>query len=72
MFSLKNKVIIITGGAGLLGKSFIDAILQFGGIPIVLDNSKKNIKKLKEFFNQKHIQKYKFITVILQMKNNLN
>ena len=41
MFSLKNKVIIITGGAGLLGKSFIDAILQFGGIPIVLDNSKK-------------------------------
>ena len=57
MFSLKNKVIIITGGAGLLGKSFIEAILKFDGTPVVLDNSKKNIKKLQEIYIQKSYSK---------------
>ncbi|MEZ5758697.1 MAG: SDR family oxidoreductase [Emcibacteraceae bacterium] len=30
-FSLKDKVIVVTGGTGILGKSFIDAIVEAGG-----------------------------------------
>ena len=34
---LKNKVIVVTGGAGLLGQSFCIAIAKNNGIPIVAD-----------------------------------
>lgn len=34
---LKNKIILITGGSGLLGKAFIDDIKKKGGVPINLD-----------------------------------
>lgn len=30
-FSLKDKVIVVTGGTGILGKSFVDAIVEAGG-----------------------------------------
>ncbi len=47
MFSLKNKNIIITGGAGFLSRNFIKGIYQFDGNPIILENDKKKIKILK-------------------------
>ena len=34
---LKDKIIVITGGSGLLGQAFARAISQNGGIPIVAD-----------------------------------
>lgn len=37
MFTLKDKVIVVTGASGLLGREHIDAIASFGGIPILLD-----------------------------------
>ena len=37
---LENKVIVVTGGNGLLGKSFIKAIHSAGGIPIIADITK--------------------------------
>lgn len=37
MFSLKDKVIVVTGASGLLGREHIDAIASFGGIPVLLD-----------------------------------
>ena len=36
-FELKDRVAIITGGAGLLGQKHAEAILECGGIPILLD-----------------------------------
>ena len=30
-FSLKGKVIVVTGGTGILGGAFIDAIVEAGG-----------------------------------------
>jgi len=35
--NLNNKIIIVTGGAGLLGKTFIKEILTNGGIAILTD-----------------------------------
>ena len=35
LFSLKNKVIIVTGGNGVLGTSFVNAITEAGGIVVI-------------------------------------
>ncbi|MDO9207845.1 MAG: oxidoreductase [Sulfuricurvum sp.] len=34
---LKNKVVVITGGAGLLGKEFVKAVVEHNGIAIIAD-----------------------------------
>jgi len=36
-FSLKNKVVVITGGAGLLGKMHAEAVTEAGGTAILTD-----------------------------------
>ncbi|TRX05313.1 D-mannonate oxidoreductase, partial [Flavobacterium gawalongense] len=36
IFSLDNKVIVVTGGTGVLGGHFVNAIVQAGGIAIIL------------------------------------
>lgn len=38
-FSLEGKVVIITGGAGLLGKKHAEAVLDAKGIPVLIDIS---------------------------------
>ena len=48
LFSLKNKIIIITGGLGFLGQQHIEAVIEAGGIPIALDNNENNLKKIKQ------------------------
>ncbi|HQR94151.1 MAG: D-mannonate oxidoreductase, partial [Sphingobacteriales bacterium 39-40-5] len=35
-FSLSNKVVVVTGGTGILGGSFVKAIAQAGGIPVIM------------------------------------
>tara|TARA_B100001173_G_C15879595_1_gene500885 strand:- start:139 stop:873 length:735 start_codon:yes stop_codon:yes gene_type:complete len=40
--SLENKVIVVTGGNGLLGKSFVKAINKAGGIPVIADINEKS------------------------------
>jgi len=47
-FNLDGRVVVITGGAGLLGVQHAEAIAEFGGIPILLDiNQKVGIEKSK-------------------------
>jgi NAD(P)-dependent dehydrogenase (short-subunit alcohol dehydrogenase family) len=41
IFSLEDKVIIVTGGTGVIGNSFINAIAQAGGIVGILGRNKK-------------------------------
>ena len=36
-FDINDKVVIITGGAGFLGVKHAEVVLEFGGIPILLD-----------------------------------
>jgi NAD(P)-dependent dehydrogenase (short-subunit alcohol dehydrogenase family) len=41
IFSLKNKVIVVTGGTGIIGNSFINGILAAGGTVGILGRNEK-------------------------------
>lgn len=43
LFSLNGRVIIITGGAGLLGTKHAEAIAEAGGAPVLLDLNKEKL-----------------------------
>ena len=45
---LKNKVIIVTGGAGLIGQTFIRAIVEAGGIAVLADIDVASGTKVKD------------------------
>ena len=45
LFRLDNKVIVITGAAGLLGIKHAHAIASHGGIPVMLDIAKDAVEK---------------------------
>lgn len=48
-FCIKGKTCIITGGAGLLGKQHAIAVLEGGGIPILLDVSDKALETADKY-----------------------
>jgi len=45
---LKNKVVVITGGAGLIGKEFVKAVVENGGIAIIADINEEIGLKVKD------------------------
>ena len=47
-FKIKDQVIIITGGAGLIGRRHAEAVLEGEGIPVLLDIFKEPLDKVKE------------------------
>lgn len=53
-FSLKNKIIIVTGGAGLLGEMHAEAILEAEGTPIILDMNQERIDEVVHRLKDKY------------------
>lgn len=45
---LKEKVVVITGGAGLIGKEFVKAVVENGGIAIIADINEEFGLQVKE------------------------
>ena len=60
-FNIKNKVVVITGGAGLLGATFVEAIAEIKGLPVILDLDKKSSNKLIKSIYKKFNVKPLFI-----------
>ncbi len=50
---MKDRLVIITGGAGLLGRKYTEAIIEAGGDVVVFYNALKNSDK----FSLKFISK---------------
>jgi NAD(P)-dependent dehydrogenase (short-subunit alcohol dehydrogenase family) len=48
IFDLSDKVIVVTGGCGLLGRKHCEAIAESGGIPVILDLDGRRAEKLGE------------------------
>lgn len=53
-FDLTGKVIIITGGCGLIGRAFVEAISQFGAHAIIADVSESTAQSLAKEVNEKY------------------
>ena len=54
VFSLENKVIVITGAQGLLGQKHAEAIAAYGGNPVLLDLSKDALELMAYELNKKY------------------
>ena len=54
LFRLDGKIIVITGATGLLGRKHAEAIACYGGTPVLLDLSEKEVSKLSNELNNKY------------------
>jgi NAD(P)-dependent dehydrogenase (short-subunit alcohol dehydrogenase family) len=52
-FSLENKIIIVTGGTGILGNAFVDAIVAAGGAVGILGRNEAVANQRAEAINKK-------------------
>lgn len=69
---LKNKVVVITGGAGLIGQEFVKAVVEQHGIAVIADIDKKVAKKVKKNLSQElHTKKIASIKLDITSKKSL-
>ena len=54
LFSLKDKVIVITGATGLLGRKYAESVSCYGGRPILLDLSQQAVDSFANELNEKY------------------
>ncbi len=53
-FMITDKVIVITGGAGLIGRKHTEAVLEGKGIPVLLDLFEESLERVKKEFKEKY------------------
>jgi NAD(P)-dependent dehydrogenase (short-subunit alcohol dehydrogenase family) len=54
LFRLDNKIIVITGASGLLGRKHAEAVASYGGTPILLDLSQQEVDSFANELNDKY------------------
>lgn len=61
-FMIHDKIVIITGGAGLLGKKHAEAVLDGDGIPVLLDISREALQEtifeLQKIYSSRKIMSF--------------
>ena len=67
---LNKKVIVITGGAGLIGKEFVKAVIENGGIAIIADINEQIGEEVKENISKE--LNIDFIKLDITSKESLN
>jgi len=72
IFSLKDKVIVITGAAGLLGQKHAEAVAAYGGSPILLDLSQEQVNTISENISQKYKVKSTGFSVDITDENKID
>lgn len=70
---LNTKVVVITGGAGLIGKEFVKAVVENNGIAIIADiNEELGLKVLAELKLELSTDIIDFIQLDITSKESLN
>lgn len=70
---LKNKVVVVTGGAGLLGKVFVEGIVKNNGIAIIADINPESGNKTKEQLNTElNTKNVDFVELNITSKESIN
>ncbi|KIM05860.1 MAG: flagellin modification protein A [Sulfurovum sp. AS07-7] len=69
---LKDKVVVITGGAGLIGKEFVKAVVGNGGIAIIADiNEEIGLKAKDDLSNELKSKNIDFVKLDITSKDSL-
>ncbi|MBN2121138.1 MAG: SDR family oxidoreductase [Candidatus Omnitrophica bacterium] len=55
-FDLSGKNILITGGAGFLGRFFCEAVSEMGGFPIILDIDREALKEARKHLSNQNFK----------------
>lgn len=55
-FSIDGKICIITGGAGLIGRKHAEAVLEGGGIPVLLDISEEALVSVRNILQDEYAE----------------
>jgi len=66
---LENKVVVITGGAGLIGHSFVEAIVENNGTAIIADIDEKLGSEIENKYNNTRVE---FVKLDITSKDSLN
>jgi len=70
---LDNKVVVITGGAGLIGKEFVKAVAENNGIAIIGDiNEDMGLKVKKDLSKELNTTSIDFVKLDITSKDSLN
>ncbi len=70
---LKDKVVVITGGAGLIGKEFVKAVVENQGIAIIADiNEELGLKVKEDLSKELNTINIDFIKLDITSKSSLN
>lgn len=70
--TLENKVVVVTGGAGLLGTEFIRAIVQNNGVGIIADNNEElGIETQSQIKKELDTDKVNFIKTDITKKDSV-
>ncbi len=68
-FYIENKVVIITGGAGLLGRKHAEAVIDAKGIPVLIDISKAALDNAKDKMADTYGMNCKMETYVADITN---
>ena len=69
---LKDKVVVITGGAGLIGKEFVKAVVENQGIAIIADiNEELGLKVKEDLSKELNTKNIDFVKLDITSKNSL-
>ena len=70
---LNDKVVVITGGAGLIGKEFVKAVVENDGIAIIADLNEEIGKEVKERLSKElDTMNIDFVRLNITSKESLN
>lgn len=59
LFNLENKISVVTGGSGYLGKSICEGLLEAGSDVYLLGKSKKNLELATSYLKKNNFKKIK-------------
>jgi len=69
---LKNRVVVVTGGAGLIGREFIKAIVEHNGVAIIADiNEEIGLKIKAELSKELKSESIDFVQLDITSKESL-
>ena len=70
-FDLNKGYYVVTGGLGLLGKKHCEAILKYGGIPLIIDINTNEFSKFSDYLYKKYKKRPLFFDIDITNENSL-